>query len=292
MNKQKLVSLIVILVVTLSMVGLTTNAAASRLAATAPSLGAASSFSVLAGLSMSAAGAGTTVSGDLGLSPGLEISKTGPWTVGGSQYFGPTSNAGDAQTAALGAFNNLAGQTSNGVWGGAINPVPGVWTDASDTTFTGTLTLTGGYDDVWVIQVGGDLTFSGSVVLGGNAQACNVFWQIGRDVTIASGSSFIGTVIASRDITLVSGATVNGRILSLNGTLTTDGNNISGPSCASAPVTQATTTLLPGVSGLPSTGGGPIQNESFPWVMLIVGGFSLMVISLGVREYRRTRLLK
>jgi hypothetical protein len=301
MNKHKLLTLTVILVVTLSMVGLTTNAVArSRSIASSPPLGAASSFSVLAALSMSAAEAGTTVSGDLGLSPGVEVSKTGPWTVGGSQYFGPSSLAFDAQGAALGAFNNLAGQTSDGVWA-STNPVPGVWTIAEDQTFTGTLTLTGGYDDVWVFQIGRDLTFSGAVVLGGNAQACHVFWQIGGDATIAVGSSYIGTLIASGDITLVSGANVNGRIISLNSSLTTDGNTISGPTCLSAPVptatqgtttTGATATLLPGVSGLPSTGGAPIQNETFPWGMMIVGGFSIMVLSLGIRALRRTHNLK
>jgi hypothetical protein len=300
MNKQKILTMSVILVVILSMVGLTTNAAArSRSVASSPSLGAASSFSVLADLSMSAAAAGTTVSGDLGLSTGLADSRTGPWTVGGSEYFGPTSLASDARTAALGAFTNLASQTTDGVWA-SINPVPGVWTIAADQTFTGTLTLTGGYDDVWVFQIGNDMTFSGSVILGGNAQACHVFWQIGRDATIASGSTFVGTLIAQRTITLVSGATVNGRILALDGSLTTDGNSISGPTCASAPVptatqgttTSSTATLLPGVSSLPSTGGAPIQNETFPWTMMIFAGLSIILISLGIRASRRTHMLK
>ena len=106
------------------------------------------------------------------------------------------------------------------------SPVPGVWTAASDATFAGTITLSGGYDDVWVFQVGRDMTFSGSVIMAGNAQSCNVFWQIGRDATIASGSTFVGTLIASRDITVVSGATVDGRIISLNSSLTTDGNTV------------------------------------------------------------------
>jgi len=205
-------------------------------AATAPALGTASTFSVLANLSMSAAGAGTTISGDLGLSPGLAVSKTGPWTVGGSQYFGVGGLSATAQTDALSAYNNLAGQSSNGVWGvNPWSPAPGVWTVALDTTFTGTITLNGGYDDVWVFQVGQDMTFSGSVVLTGNAQPCHVFWQIGRDATIAASSQFVGTLIATRDITLVSGATVNGRLISLTSSLTTDGNTITGPTCAVAP---------------------------------------------------------
>jgi len=90
-----------------------------------------------------------------------------------------------------------------------------------DTTFAGpTLTLTGSPTDVWVFQIGNDMTFTGSVVLAGGAQACNVFWEVGRDATIGAGSSFVGTLIASRDITLASGATVNGRLISLNSSIT------------------------------------------------------------------------
>ncbi|MDP1620091.1 MAG: ice-binding family protein [bacterium] len=228
MQKPSLYSIAIVAIVT-SLVSVNSNTAH---AATAPSLGDAASFSALAGLSMSAAGAGTTISGDLGLSPGLEVSRTGPWTVGGDEYFGVGGLSEDAQTDALGAFNDLAGQSSDGGWGvNPWSPLPGTWTVALDTTFSGTITLDGDYDDVWVFQVGQDMTFDGTVVLAGNAQACNVFWQIGRDATIASGSTFVGTLIASRDVTLVSGATVDGRIISLNSSLTTDGNTISGPTC-------------------------------------------------------------
>ena len=255
MTKLRYLTISIILVISLSLAVLSFHVTARPLAASVPNLGAAGSFSVLAALSMSAAGAGTTVGGDLGLSPGLASSKTGPWTVGGSEYFGPLTLAGNAETDALGAFNNLAGQASDGTWSGSTSSVPGVWTAASDTVFAGTLTLNGGYNDVWVFQIGRDMTFSGSVVMGGNAQPCHVFWQIGRDATIAVGSTFIGTLIASRDITLVSGANVNGRILSLTGALTTDGNTINGPTCASAPATATSTatststaTILPGAA--------------------------------------------
>lgn len=215
----------------------------SALAATAPTLGAAGTFSVLAALSMSAAGAGTVVSGDLGLSPGLAASRTGPWTVGGTEFFGPLSLAATAQTDALGAFNNLAGQVSNGGFSASVwSPVPGVYTVAADTTFAGTIMLAGSFNDVWVFQVGRDLTFSGSVVLTGDAQPCNVFWQIGRSATIGSSSAFVGTLIASADISLLSMATVNGRLISLNSSLTTDGNSISGPSCLAGPTGTATNT--------------------------------------------------
>jgi len=245
--------------------------------ATSPNLGNAASFSILAGLSTSAAGAVTTISGNLGLSPGLAVSRTGPWTMGGSEYFGTGGLSQNAQADALSAFNNLAGQSSNGGWGTSPwSPVPGVWTVASDTSFTGTVTLSGDYDDVWVFQVGRDMTFSGTVSLTGNAQACHVFWQIGRDTTIASGSSFVGTLIASRDVTLVSGATVNGRIISLNSSITTDGNTISGPSCASSPTATPTptstsdSTLSSGSGGSSSTNGEkfcPMLNYISPTII-------------------------
>jgi hypothetical protein len=297
MNKQKYLTIAVILAVSLSLALFSFNVSANQLAAAnAPNLGAARPFSVLAALSAASANT-TTISGNLGLSPGLESSRTGPWSVGGMEYFGPLSLAADAQTAALGAFNYMAGQASDGAWSLSTGPLPGVWTVASDATFAGTLTLTGGYDDVWVFQIGRDLTFSGSVVLGGNAQACHVFWQVGRSATIASGTGFIGTLIASSDISLVSGATVNGRIMALNGALTTDANTISGPSCAAAPQATNTTgpgtpTNLPGVGGLPTTGGGPIQNEPFPLTLVIMAGFGVMGVALAVREYRRSRLDK
>jgi len=223
------------LIFALALKVMVSDSQAAPLSATAPGLGAAGSFSVLAALSMSAAGPGTTVGGDLGLSPGLAVSRTGPWTVGGSEHFGPGSLAGTAQTDALGAFNNLAGQPSSGTWGGATTLVPGVWTDTGSPAFAGTITLNGGPTDVWVFQISTDFTFAGSVVLAGGARACNVFWQIGRDATIASGSAFIGTLIVSRDVTLVSGASVDGRVISLNGALTTDGNNIFGPNCPALP---------------------------------------------------------
>jgi uncharacterized repeat protein (TIGR01451 family) len=235
------------------------------LAATKPSLGAAESFSVLAYLSMSAANP-TTVSGDLGLASGLIASRTGTWIVGGSQYFGPTSLAAIANLNALSAYNNLAGQSSNGAWGGAAwSPTPGVYTVASSVTYTGTITLNGTASDVWVFQVGTDMTFAGSskVVLTGSAQACNVFWVIGRDATIASNAAFVGTLIAHRDITVVTGATANSKLISLDSSLTTDGQNIS-ETCAGAPPQGGGSTLIASKAFSPATiNAGGVSTLSF-----------------------------
>jgi hypothetical protein len=284
MNKQKILRISIIMVMLLALAVMSAGVSASPLAAYAPGLGDAYGFSALAALSASSANT-TTISGNLGLSPGLDSSITGPWVIGGTQYAGPLTLAANAQSSALGAFNDLAGQGSNGTWA-STNPPAGAWTIASDQTFSGTLTLDGGYNDVWVFQIGRDLTFSGSVVMSGNAQACNVYWQVGRSATIASGSGFIGTLIASESISVVSGASVEGRVLALNGSLTTDNNTISSPRCDSAP---AGSTAVPAghtssVSGLPNTGGGPMQN-GFPWGIVIAGG--VLTLGLGLLIYRR-----
>jgi hypothetical protein len=313
MKTNKVLAISVILLLMLSAAGLVyTNVLARPMGvATAPGLGAASSFSALAALSASSANT-TTLGGDLGLSPGVESSRTGPWSVGGSEYFGPTTLAGNAQTDALGAYNNLAGQSSDGTWSVATSPAPGVWTESSSATFTGTLTLNGGYDDVWVFQIPASLTFSGSVVMGGEAQACHVFWQVGEDTTIASGSSFVGTIITENNTTLVSGASVSGRVISLVGALTTDNNSITMPPCASAPSlnptnqqsenpiatglpdnpqpesgsTEAAMGTATARAGVPSTGGAPLQGDGSVLLLTSIIGLSGVLLFFAIRKLR------
>ncbi len=177
----------------------------------------------------------TTISGDLGLSPGLAVSRTGTWIVGGTEYFGTGGLSQTAQASALGAFNNLASQITEGTWLVTnISPTPGVWVATGSPVFPGpTLTLDGSASDVWVFKISTDFTFSGSVVLSGGAQACNVFWQVAGDATLASGAIFAGTLIAQNDITISSGATISGRLISLSGTtIAMNGSNSSVTGCA------------------------------------------------------------
>src|SRR3989338_1813037 len=78
--------------------GFTGPSVAFATVAVAPNLGTAASFSVFGGSAMTADGSGATVSGDLGVNPGLSAS--GPWTVGGSSYFGTGGLSGTAKTDA------------------------------------------------------------------------------------------------------------------------------------------------------------------------------------------------
>ncbi|MFA5997919.1 MAG: ice-binding family protein [Candidatus Paceibacterota bacterium] len=205
--------------------------------AVAPNLGTAASFSVFAGSAMTADALGATVSGDLGVNPGLSVS--GPWTVGGTSYFGTGGLSGTAKTDATAAWTSMnpTNQPLGTTWDPAsppdMTPVPGLYTRSGDATISTTLTLNGDASSVWIFQINNDLTFTNAatVVLGAGVSACNVYWQIDRDATIngSPGKQFVGTLIANNNVSLVSGATVVGRMMALTGTLSAAGiTNISG----------------------------------------------------------------
>src|SRR3954449_8858281 len=90
---------------------LTLLRAPDAMAQTAPSLGAAQSFAVLGGTSVSNTGP-SVINGDLGISPGVASSITGMGaaTVNGATYAGPLTLAGQAQAGRNAALVNLQGQ--------------------------------------------------------------------------------------------------------------------------------------------------------------------------------------
>lgn len=243
-------------------------------AATAPNLGTAASFSVFAGSAMTADGSGATVAGDLGVNPGLSVS--GPWTVGGSEYFGTGGLSGTAKIDATAAWTTM-GSSGGTAWDPAVpadmTPAPGLYTRSGDATVTGTLTLNGSATDVWIFQINSSLTFTNAatVTLTGGASACNVFWRIASDATIngSPGKQFAGTLIANSNVSLITGATVIGRMMTLTGTLSTAGvTNISGcataaPHIGSSPVNLPPIYPLINVTKIPSplnlpAGPGPV----------------------------------
>jgi hypothetical protein len=65
----------------------------------------------------------------------------------------------------------------------------------------------------------GDLVDSGTLLLPtridliNSAQARNVWFVIGRDATIGSGTTWNGNILANRTVTVLDGSTVNGRVL-------------------------------------------------------------------------------
>jgi hypothetical protein len=208
----------------------------AALAATAPSMGVASSFAVLGGATVTNTGT-TTVNGDLGVSPGTITGAA--ITVTGTVHAADVT-AANAQTAATAAYNDLAGQACNVGPLGATDLagsvlVPGVYCYSStlEISVGGVLTLdaVGNANAVWVFKIGSTLTtISGaSVVLANGAQQSNVFWQVGSSATLGTTTAFKGTIIALTSITLATGASVSGRVLARNGTVTLDANTVSAP---------------------------------------------------------------
>ena len=209
-------------------------------AQTAPSLGQAASFGVLAASAVTSTGP-TVVAGDLGISPNNASSVTGftfstppgPGQVLGTPHFADALALG-AQNDVTTAYNNLAGQacdtTISADLGGSTLP-PGVYCSASTMGLTGTLTLDaqGDPNAVFIFQIGSSLTTASAslvnVINGGNN--CNVFWQIGASATLGTGSTFVGNILALASITVTTGASVDGRALARTAAVTLDSSAVS-----------------------------------------------------------------
>jgi hypothetical protein len=200
-------------------------------------LGAAGTFNILGGSTVTNTGVTTTIEGDVGVSPGTAITglPAGQPTAG-SIYAGDAT-AATAQTALTTAYNDLAGRacgtnlTSADL--GGMTLAPGVYCFNTSAGLTGTLTLDGQGNSaaVFVIQIGSTLTTASSsaVNLIGGAVAGNVFWQIGSSATLGTGTAFSGNIVALQSITLNTGASLVGRALARNGAVTLDTNAVTLP---------------------------------------------------------------
>jgi hypothetical protein len=223
-------------------------------------MGAACTYGILAATTSTNTGA-STVRGDLGLSPGSSVTgfqdpRANTYVGSGTHTGGlglvtgtihltdppppsPTSAAA-AQAALTVAYLDLAGRTAPApatIAGdlGGLTLAPGLYKSTSTIGITGALTLDGGgnANAIWIFQIASALTTLGSssVVLAGQAQSHNIFWQVGSSATLGTNSTFNGSILALSDITLKTGATLNGRALARNGAVTLDTNMVTVPTC-------------------------------------------------------------
>jgi len=285
----------------------------AALASTAPGLGTATSFAILAGTTITnnTAPSTTVVTGDVGLSPGLAAAitnMTGPpnGTIVGATHTGSDPLAISAKNDLTTAYGVAASSPCNfnktGQNLGGMTLTPGTYCQTTAPTLTGILTLSG--NGVFIFQIGSTLVTApgASVVLTGGAQACNVFWQVSSSATLDTTTAFVGTIMALTSISLNNGASIQGRALARNGAVTLINNVITAPTgCNAATVVgptatatpAATATATPAVVGAPNGGGGPPQGQGFPWILAIVGAMlgSAGAVSIGLsrRSARRTR---
>jgi hypothetical protein len=125
---------------------------------------------------------------------------------------------------------------------------------------TGAVTLDAGGDPdaVFIFQAGSTLTTasSSSVVLLNDAQACNVFWQVGSSATFGTSTRLRGNVLAHTSITANTNATFEGRLLAQNGAVTLDSNVITRPGCETKQPGDGGETTPPGGGSTTPPGGG------------------------------------
>jgi hypothetical protein len=203
-------------------------------AQSAPPLGSAQSFAILAATTVTNSGL-TVIKGDLGVSPGTAVTGFPPGTVIGGTIHSDDASATSAQADALTAYNALAAETcgtnlSGSILGTSANAVtlsPGVYCFGSSAQLTGTLTLSG--KGVYVFQVGTTLTTASasSVVLANGATAGDVFWQVGTSTTLGVNTIFVGSIFAKVSDTVTAGSSVAGRIFAITAAVTLDTNTIT-----------------------------------------------------------------
>jgi hypothetical protein len=238
--------------------------AASALAAPATvGLGTASSFSVLAGSTVTNTGP-TTMFGDLGLAPGSSV--TGAPHVLGTTHV-DDAVAIQAKTELTTAYNDAKGRPTEGSAGTDLSGqtfTAGVRTASSSLLLSAgsvILDAQGDPNAVFIFQIGSTLiTGSNTTVqLVNGAQACNVFWQVGSSATLGTGTHFVGTVMANETITANTAATIHGRLLARTAAVNLDTNTITQSSCAIGTTETATpeeTAALEVASGGGTTTGG------------------------------------
>lgn len=121
------------------------------------------------------------------------------------------------------AYNDAAGRTipdftelhAGDISGKTL--VPGLYKWGTNVLINTDVTLSGGPNDVWIFQVAQDIIQASNtkVLLTGGALPKNIFWQVGggTGVSINTGATFQGVILAVKAINVKTGATVNGRLL-------------------------------------------------------------------------------
>ncbi len=193
-----------------------------------------SGLAVLAGESITNTGA-TSITGDVGLSPGTSLDGFPPGAYTGVLHINDNI-ATQAKLDLKTAYDNAAGRTSTDIVTlsgniGGLTLTPGLYKSTSSLAISsGDLTFDakGNANAVFIIQIASTLTTTSGrqVILSGGAQAKNIFWQVGSSATFGTTSVFKGTVMAMQSITFNTGATLDGKALARTGSITMEGNTI------------------------------------------------------------------
>jgi hypothetical protein len=128
-----------------------------------------------------------------------------------------TVAVGDMEMAYLDAEGRISPNFSELGAGeiGGLTLTPGLYKWGTGLLISSDVTLSGGPNDVWILQVAGTLNQASAtrVILTGGALPKNVFWQVAGAMTIGTTAHFEGIALAKTLIAGNTGASVNGRLL-------------------------------------------------------------------------------
>ena len=238
-------------------------------------LGTAGNFVILGETAVTTT-AGTSVVGDIGISPAAATFITGfgliadpsnvfstsslvTGNIYASDYAVPTpANMGIAIGDMMTAESDAAGRAPTWpteLYAGDLSGqtlYAGVykWSTSVNINTDVTLDAQGDPNAIWIFEIAMDLNIAdgGSVpagikvLLAGGAQASNIFWQVGglTGATLGTYSTFNGTILSQKQVVIKTGAVLNGRALAQT-QVTLDASDINSP----VPVgTDATVTSL------------------------------------------------
>ena len=229
---MRLRTLSIIPIAIISMLAAGTTGAAAAGPQTPVDLGSAANFTVLSKSGVTDVFK-TSIGGNVGTSPitGAAIGLTcgevdgiiytvdaaGPLPCSVTDPTRLTAAVGDMETA----YNDAAGRTlpdavnlGAGEIGG-LTLAPGLYNWSSNVGISNDLTLAGGPDDVWILQIAGTLEEASAknVILTGGAQAKNVFWATAGAVSIGTQAHFEGTILSKTMVAMKTKASINGRLL-------------------------------------------------------------------------------
>jgi hypothetical protein len=201
-------------------------------------LGTANNYAILAKTGITTVPA-SVITGDIAVSPITEAAMTGfsfitdqdqtlstqitgqafAANYGGTVATALTIAVGDMQTAytdAAGRVNPDASRLNiNGGRLSGLTLTPGVYTFGTAVELTGDIYLRGNADDVFIIQIATNLIQAAgkSVLLLGDVQAKNIFWQVAGLVEVGAGSHMEGVILVKTAATFITGSSINGRVL-------------------------------------------------------------------------------
>ena len=199
-------------------------------------LGSAGTFVILAKTGISTVPA-SVITGDLGVSPATATAITGfdlmadstnifarsaqvTGKVFASTYAVPTPEnlkaaIGAMETAFTDAASRAPKATELGAGNiGGMTLTTGVYKWGTGLLVPTDVTLSGSATDVWIFQIGKDLTVSNGakIKVTGGALAKNVFWQVSGFADVGTTAHVEGTLMTQTAITLRTGASINGRL--------------------------------------------------------------------------------